>query len=775
MAETDNARELEPLRGWPSPFVPASEFPKVEGTEYSPARRPHRTGSFVGRVVFDLFCLAWIAPIVILLVLNFRSLIVGAGVGCRLKSLKDECYIDLLNLDGPNAAMRAERLDKKDHEILGGLQFVAKALEVWFTVIAASLIYDLTILLAIKIGGLPIGYLMTHAEFGDMAILFERTFWASSSGLLRRGGHPGERVRRMWLFFFALFVLVLCFTSNLMGPSMAVLVLPTLGWSPISYSVERKFGQMASSNPPANLAIAPDCDASALSAGNYTCTGYYSPGLDARSSVAVFNYGELARGYSPQSSLGGENGLSFLYNSTSLNDTIWVPNRQVLRDVSNDYVVYEASQGANTTFEEAVSFAARYAGRKLDRGLFDSYRNALDVKLFRTGPSMGVRSYCSRVSITGIKLSETKSVRCYNVSFDAADGMVECVRVGGGWNDATFAHSQFSVGDVDTTSAGNVSVDVYSVSGGITLNGSALPCASPTASSQACDWDRMFSTPPPPSVTMYPGNTQFLEYSVPRLLGSNATVLCFNFVSARTLDYVIDISPDTNTVGLVTLNIPTDEDKPQDPVQLHPDWILAAWAVPRSGTVDGSRAAALNFVRTLKVAANSPPPALTNNSAVIPDPDLDPFTSQHTIVSLHAVSLVNFNTTNVTGTAAAAAAAHAKTATDPLHPLLPVSQSLRVWAYGHESHTFKLGAAVSLFGCLCVLLRVAVGFLIPSRRRSTICFLAAALRYAHKGEFDGLDKESDWAQVEVEVSHDRTGKVEFFQRRRTGVGGANTP
>ncbi|KAH0536478.1 hypothetical protein FGG08_006659 [Glutinoglossum americanum] len=741
---------------WAGPLIAGREEPKDEETESSPARRPSRLGSFAGRIAFDLFCLAWIVPIVILLILNFNSWVVGAGVGCRLKLRKDGCYIDLLSTDGPDTAERAKRLDKRDHEILGGLQFVAKGLEVWFTIIAASLIYDLTILLALKIGGLPIGYLMTHAEFGDILTLFESTFWGPS-GLFRHG-HRGGRARRFWLFAFVLLATVLCIACNLMGPSTAVLVLPTLGWSQIDYPISQRFGRMASSDPPANPAIAPGCNASSLSNGDYTCTGYYSSSLDAHSSISLFNYEELSREYSTQTSLGGESGLSFAYNLTDVNGAVWVPNRQVLRDVSNDYVVYQASQGINQTFEDAVSFATQNAGRSIDRGLFDSYRNALDVKLFRKGPSMGLSSFCNRANVAEIALSDTKSVRCYNYTFVVGDYAVECFRTGEGWNEAGFAHSQFSIGNADIHSTGNVSVDVYSVLGGIFLNGSSLSCASPTESAQSCDWDIMFSANPPSDVTEDPGNLQLVEYSSPSLLGSNATVWCLNIVNVTTLDYVIDVSPDANTLGLVTLNAPSVQGGGrQDTIQLHPDWILAAWAVPRSGTVDGDRAAALNSVRTFKAAANSQPPATLNDTALIPDPDMDPFFSQHYLVSLHAVSLVDFTTINVTESSA-----HT---TDPSHPPLPVSRSLRVWSYGHESHTFKLGAAVSLFGCLCVLLRVAIGFFFTSRRRSTLKFLAAAMKYSPQGEFDGLEKESDWARVEVIVSHDDMGKVEFFPRQ----------
>src|SRR6202012_5160314 len=88
------------------------------------------------------------------------------------------------------------------------------------------------------------------------------------------------------------------------------------------------------------------------------------------------------------------------------------------------------------------------------------------------------------------------------------------------------------------------------------------------------------------------------------------------------------------------------------------------------------------------------------------------------------------------------------TADDVAHPLLTVSRRLRVWAYGHSSHTFRVGLVVVIFGALCVFLRVGLGFFIVSRHRCTLTFLSAALRYAPvDGEFDSLRKKADVAHV----------------------------
>ena len=64
-----------------------------------------------------------------------------------------------------------------------------------------------------------------------------------------------------------------------------------------------------------------------------------------------------------------------------------------------------------------------------------------------------------------------------------------------------------------------------------------------------------------------------------------------------------------------------------------------------------------------------------------------------------------------------------------------------------------------------MLFRLVIGFFVRSRRRSAVGFLIAALKYPHQGEFDGLCKESEFAQVLVRVSHDDRGKLEFIPRQ----------
>jgi hypothetical protein len=100
--------------------------------------------------------IAWLAPIVYLLYLNITYSVIGAAAWCP----GDSCGI-ISYFIGTNAT-RAEvsaKYDNDNHNLLGALQFAAKALEVWFVYIATSLLYLVTCFLAKRQGGMlkPVG------------------------------------------------------------------------------------------------------------------------------------------------------------------------------------------------------------------------------------------------------------------------------------------------------------------------------------------------------------------------------------------------------------------------------------------------------------------------------------------------------------------------------------------------------------------------------------------------------------------------------------------
>lgn len=711
-------------------------------------RRGYKLPAVFSRRLFDLFCFTWIVPIAILLDLNFRNWVVGAGVGCRLKSLRNDCYVDLLAYDGPDNSAKTTRLDQLDHEILGALQLVAKALEVWFAVIATSLVYDLTILLARQARGLPIAYLLTHVEFGDISTLFDRIFWQPSSLFGGQG--------RQLFFAFAVLVALLCITSNLMGPATAVLVIPTLGWIERPAPNPQRFETMAAHNPPINANISRGCNGSALASGNYSCTNYYSPELDKLSETMIYAVQEERFGYGTNFGTYQEEGLTFTFNVTTASGIFvaWAPSRQVLRELSRDFVVFQATQGANTTWSEAQSTAAAF-DRTLEKDLFDGYRNLLDVTLHRRGPTLGLGAFCFRSNVTQFTISEDKFVRCFYANLaldDPSYNGYRCIRVGSKWTNGNLTNSQFSLGNSNPSSAGNVSVSVYSEIASI-----YFPESPNCILSNDCDWEALFPGNLPTDVYIDAENQQYVEYGLPRPEAPNATVVCYsNIYLIPAVEYNVAISSGTNTLGLVNLIIPNlnlSESRSQ-PIPLHPDWVLAGWAVPISGTVDGTRAGAVNFVNALRDAAATDPPRAYGAS----DPGLVTLVNLHFASLLHALTLVDYATVDATEN-------HTH-GDDLTQPLLSVSRTLRVWAYGHSSHTFRVGMAVTIFGCICVLFRLIVGCFVVSKHRCTVEFLAAALRYrpnVRSGEIDALRSKNkgDLAKVVVRIVQRDQGSSHF--------------
>lgn len=273
---------------------------------------------------------AWIVPITALLVLYFKSYRIGASVWCPRGRCNAEAY-------GDNAIAKARKLDVEDHNILGALQLVSKALEAWFMIVATGLVYDVAFHLAKSSGGLPIGYLFTHLEFAHIKNLINPLLWTSA---LPRGNLvPSDPAGTWKLYVFAVLAAFLTILTNLMGPATAVLVLPSLRWVDEDHRPSQVFGAFAASSPPRGDIVLPGCTDTQLSARNYTGTSaVYGPSLDhwvtqlmSTAAQARQDYGIILPGTTQEGS------VETTINITSTNsDIIWVPSRQTLRDLSYD-------------------------------------------------------------------------------------------------------------------------------------------------------------------------------------------------------------------------------------------------------------------------------------------------------------------------------------------------------------------------------------------------------------------------------------------------------
>lgn len=114
---------------------------------------PTESRHVLRRTLFQLFCLAWLIPILYMLVRNWSTWILGASAFCP----DGKCWADIFDLNTANVFKTARKLNKNSHDLIGALQFAAKALEVWFIIIASSLVFLYTMMLAEKKEGLPLG------------------------------------------------------------------------------------------------------------------------------------------------------------------------------------------------------------------------------------------------------------------------------------------------------------------------------------------------------------------------------------------------------------------------------------------------------------------------------------------------------------------------------------------------------------------------------------------------------------------------------------------
>ena len=340
--------------------------------------RKSRPKSWIWHMLSHVVSVLWMAPIISLLVLNFTNHVIGASIWCP----NGHCNSDEF---GDDAVTRAAQLDRKDHDVNGALQFVAKALEVWFMFIATALVYDLTMMFARKSEGLPMGYLLTHLEFGDVRNLFNPTLWTSP---IPKDKESQRQRGAAKLYVFAGFATFLTVLVNLMGPGVAILVLPSLQWVDQGHNATQRFTGLALDQPPVGNIL--NCTAETLAAGNYSCaSNIYGSSLDAWVAGGVASTRQETQ---PQGqvllSVAQESSVSLALNgsATQGNDIIWVPNRQVLRFLSEDY---------------------------LDT-IQTKYNNSLQLVLKRQGPSVGLDTICSAGNINITTVADDKDIHCWS-------------------------------------------------------------------------------------------------------------------------------------------------------------------------------------------------------------------------------------------------------------------------------------------------------------------------------------------------------------------------
>jgi hypothetical protein len=701
-------------------------------------------GAIIRKILFPALHLAWLAPVITLLVLNLQNYIVGSSFGC----LNHNC---LINPFASNVTQVTSHLAYIDRNVLGSLQLVAKALEIWFLLIAGGLVYDLLMLLARRGNGLPLGYLLAHKEFSD-ASSFGMSFWTApipeknniSGG--DRGNDSKPTTSKFTLYAFAILVTLLCVIANLMGPSTAVLLLPTLERVQILNQNPSVFLALEAGDPPSSIQNFQSYGP--LNVSCYDCNNKFYQILDSMVADAF-----IGNSITVQT----DSGVEYSLNTTNYTaNLIWAPSRQTLIDLSFDALQYnyvnedDSLTDAQTFFNETSEV--------LTPSLFKTYRSSIDVQVQRDGPVIGFLSQCMIGNTSVIPIAEDKLVRCYTswpstAEFwpgpiypysDPDQGIsTKCIRVGSGWTGARNDYAQFFITNLNSQPANKsqaqadnegfatASVNIYSVANAIFLNASTSYCSTPinNQSNPTCDWDTLFSETPSPQYQNYSLSQQITEYVYPNItepfvnstgeyiynphVYGYTTNWCWSVAFLSFGTYALDLSSPANSIA--TLSSVNSISPTADPIYVHPDWTLLSWSVNQSAFITPNMGG--EAIYDLFTAWSLEYVNLTD--------------AIHAAITASTLSIINYDQRSDS----------ASSANNTLNPILTAYSTAQVWAYGLSSATSKLGFATGVLGCLTVCFAVALGIGTRTTKREFLELFTTALKQKPPERLVGLPSE----------------------------------
>ena len=640
------------------------------------------------------------------------------------------------------------------------MQFAAKALEVWFAFDAASLVYIVATLLARGERGLPLGNLLAYLESLDLLVLLSPSFWGSSKRVQR----AHSRQNRPWLF--VTFVIAICVLANVMGPSIAILILPSLDYHDSTFVPQQTFKQLLSADPPTQFAQSA-CTPSELSRFDYSCA-YNTSGL-LLDALANNNFASLNSWiytsndnstWTPGAST-PERGLQFSLNTTlPRNDPsgslLWTPLRQVIDDLYTIFTDMTDPNSKNGFIAEAL--------------------NSLELNLRRRAPALGEYSFLDIGNLSTTFVDSDRQIRCY-----FQETYADCHRVGSGWGQTASSVYSFSVGSTESPetivtvdifnsprrAAFNVSDSILSPSGCLT-NG--------TLRATNCDFDSIFATPWPKEYADLEQHTDpnlhlYIETGVRDGPVPDIRYLLQTTFLLTNVTYSLDVSQDANRNHQVEIVDLPQVDTALQSVAMHPAWFLAAWSAGNGSTVPLNHSIASYLYDSVLGLQRE-----LISSDGFDDDDSQPLLqwwySLH-MASMHAASYVNYSftpfyngsSTDMRGqpdpsweTASAQA--------NLTNPIIYSYFHRRVWIYGIESRiTGYLGVVVAVIGMLVVVARTVLKLCLRIEDLSLLELVVAALEYESGEDFDGI-KRSEWrmGRVRFGLHHDR-GEVRFTSKR----------
>jgi hypothetical protein len=733
-------------------------LPDVTERASSPEERKRRKRASFGFYCSILFSVLWLAPAVFILFINFRGQInpragvIGQSIGCLGDS--ERCR---LNLQDVNQISQAQKLAKLDKNALGALQLAAKALEVWFVTIATSLIFTMVKIIARSTSrpSLPLRFIYIHDALGELGslgkLLLLEPLGKPFKKLLRqiRRGHLSEHQPifhnngdwglslwcRIELYLFSIFVVLVSIVCSLMGPATAVLVLPTMQWTEInidSGSPQIWLDTIEAGQASVDIPV-PPCTSDSFALGNFSCLGsYYSAFVDSLAASAVATDTQAFLGGGDNSGIGNtlvvlpvfqEGNVTFSANISGANPTIWVPLRQTLRGFNEDVEDYDLAT--------SMSGLPR-------RGYPDSdlFNKSLQARLQRDGPTVGMQTNCrlngDEHTVSSLTLGTDQMVRCYK-----GTNATNCIPSGNGWFDIDQASSSFLVLDSATanTSEYNVNVTVYSASKSLTMPYSAFQCIK----NNTCgwDWSKAFSNQASSPNAALAGPLQTIEYTSPNL--TNGSIWCISSYAATTANYVLDPSQVTNLFRLVELNVDGENGTLAigKPLYVDPDWILVGWAVNRDGSVNAGRGAAGHLI----IAWQN----WVSNGDI--SQSFADFINIHRFITIQSLSFIPFTTS-----------------TKPAMEVgsdkqLSSYAQIQAWKYDLSSQISRLGALVTVAGCLLVIMQAVMYWCYGDDVINTTDILKSIIKRYHLIRDEGMVEAKE--NYPVLIMDDATGDVGF--------------
>jgi hypothetical protein len=665
--------------------------------------------------------LAWLGVCGLMLWLQYSAKFVGVSVGCW------NCKVN--PFDNNDQEWRAE-LDHRDHNVMGVLQFVAKALEVLFVYLCIRFVYCLAMIIGSKYSGLPLGLFTTHAEFGDLRYVFTSELWRSPSPPKQdpKSREPGYT---KILYLFAVVVAFMSILVNLIGPSIAVLLIPSQQWRTINVIADTQFESLLADSPPTGSILNTTCTAADLAKRNYTCTLLqYGNAFDSQHLVFGAEAFQTRDTIVPATlPIGVASIVTNITSSIMLNETLWTPSYQAAellqRDLS-DLRTIEFNNNGTTTAGE---------------------RPYLQITNQLIGPSLSFRQFCMYTNQTVINLAADKQVYCFNPTVGTLVNQPDsiCIKNGSGWESPSlFSHFYLSDGSFKEPF---LEFRIYSTESAVKFNSSIASFCGGTSKEMTCNWDSLFSETVPMNIT-------YMTIAAVGVPEDANRAICISEAMLGFTTYSLAPNPPLNLIETGDVEPAIDNSS----LLIHPDWFLAAWSISNNGTVLGGRGAAEAYVNAIEAMFYNPQfddEGIRILSELNMHGTLE-MTYLAFTTTAQSLSMIPYTTTSISKDSAVSAAEGV------LKPVLTRSDSVFVWSYGNDSRTAKLGIAVTIITILVDLVGIVLGFICRTKEVSLVEMLLTAIKHPHTLEMECPEK-GEQTKSRYYIAEDTRGEVQLMR------------